>query len=137
MPVPTTAQNVMPARRSDRQRTGGRAGPGQHAQQVTKQDEEEHIPQERQKLVRVVLADRRPGNLVANEDQHHFKEVPEQPLGRTPAANPLGQAKVKYQEHQRGRDQFQDHELGHLETEHLRKLQMSARGNGNGSESRM
>ena len=72
---------------SDRQGAGGRTCPGQDAQQVTKQDEEEYVPQEGQELVGVVLADRRPGDLIANEHQHHFEEVPEQPLGRTAATH--------------------------------------------------
>ena len=93
MPVPTTAQNVMPASAAVTVSAPvAEPAQGKNPQQVAKQNEEEHVPQKRQELVGVVLADRRPGNLVANEHQHHLEEVPKQSLGRAAATNPPGQA---------------------------------------------
>ena len=63
--------------RGDAKRAGGRAHPGNHAEQVASQDEEENRPQERHELVGIVMADAGPGDVVAEVQQHRFEHVAE------------------------------------------------------------
>ena len=78
MPEPITTRNVMNANvAGDRERAGRRAHPGNHAEQVAAEHEEENRPQERHEFVGVVVADAGPGHVVAEVQQHRFEHVAE------------------------------------------------------------
>ena len=53
------------------------APPGNHSQQVVEQDEEKNSPEVWQEAVGPVTADRRPGDIVANEKENRLEHIHE------------------------------------------------------------
>ena len=101
-------------RAGNRQRSGRRSEPGDHAQQIADQDEEEEVPQEGQKTIRILRADRGACNFVADEHQNRLKEVPDPSARGTALAHSPSQGH-KNDDHDRRNGQFQDHVLRELE----------------------
>ena len=98
----------------------GRGPAGDHPQQVAEQDEEEEGPQERQELVRPVPADRRPGDVVADEQDHRLEQVHE------PAAADRVPRRVPRQRDDHGRHQDRGHQLHQHEPRDLHAERASA-----------
>ena len=96
------------------ERSGRRAHPRQQAAQIADQDEHEHGPQQRDELVAVVGANRRPGNIVPDVDQEDFQQIRQRSPRRPARGDASGQPGEDHQQHQ-GHGDFDDQELGYAE----------------------
>ena len=83
MPEPITTKNVInasaPVTASE---PGRRTHPGNHAEQIAAEDEEENRPQEWHETVGIVVTDAGPGDVVAEVQQHRFEHVAEAAAGQ-------------------------------------------------------